>query len=641
VDGKKKTLFCPGIPGAGKTILASVVVNDLHTRFRNDERIGIAYIYCNFRRQDEQKAQHLLANLLKQLVQGQKFVPDSVKSLYDHHNNGKTQPSIDELSRTLQSVATLYSRVFLVVDALDKCQVFGGCRSKFLSEIFTLQAKCRASFFTTLRDIPQIINKLKVFKESISLEIRATELDVRRYVDGHMAHLPSFVQTNPELQEQVRTGIIRAADGMFLLAHLHLDSLNGKKSPKAVRVALAKLPTGSDAYNRAYNDAMERIEGQVRDQIDLAKQVLSWITCSRRPLTTTELQYALAVEVGESELDKENLSQIEDVISVCAGLVTVDAESHIIRLVHFTTQEYFERTQAQWFPRAERDITEICVTYLSFSCFESGPCGSDDEFERRLQGNPLYKYAAQNWGHHARQASGSSPKIIRFLQGNTLVEASSQALHANKRWTRHSNYSQEFPKLMTGFHLAAYFGVVEVVAELVRNGIKIDAKDEEGQTPLIYAAMNGHDAMVQRLLATGQVNADLKDIYGNTPLIYAASNGHDAIVERLLATGQVNADLKDLFGQTPLSHAAMNGYNAIAERLLATGQVNADLKDIYGQTPLIHAAGRGHDAVVQHLLATGQVNAKFKDDFGQTPLFYATRNGHDTVSRQLQAWSQE
>lgn len=67
---------------------------------------------------------------------------------------------------------------------------------------------------------------------------------------------------------------------------------------------------------------MERIKGQVPDQIELAMQVLAWITCATRQLTTTELQVALTVEVGESDLDKENLPDLDDMVSVCAGLVT-------------------------------------------------------------------------------------------------------------------------------------------------------------------------------------------------------------------------------------------------------------------------------------------------------------------------------
>ena len=83
---------------------------------------------------------------------------------------------------------------------------------------------------------------------------------------------------------------------------------------------------------------MDRIEGQIADQEELAKQVLSWITCAKRPLTTSELRHALAVEVGKPELDEDNLPDIEDMVSVCAGLVTIDKETSVIRLVHYTAR---------------------------------------------------------------------------------------------------------------------------------------------------------------------------------------------------------------------------------------------------------------------------------------------------------------
>ena len=133
--------------------------------------------------------------------------------------------------------------------------------------------------------------------------------------------------------------------------------------------------------------------------------VLSWIICAKRPLTTLELQHALAVEAGNHELDKDIFPQIQDMISGCAGLVTVDEESKIIRLIHYITQEYFERTQKDWFPNAENNITIACVIYLSFNAFEADFCLTDKEFKARLQLNPLYNYAARNWGYHAHIAS--------------------------------------------------------------------------------------------------------------------------------------------------------------------------------------------------------------------------------------------
>jgi hypothetical protein len=183
-----------------------------------------------------------------------------------------------------------------------------------------------------------------------------------------------------------------------------LDSIIGEKSPKAIRIALKKLAKGSEALDNAYKEAMERIEGQIADSQELAKQVMSCITCAERPLTTLELRHALAVEVGESEFDEENLPEIENMISMCAGLVIVDDESDIIRLIHYTTQEYSKRTQISWFLHAQRDIATICLTYLSFDEFETGFCPTDEEFEARLRSNALYDYAARNWGYHVRAA---------------------------------------------------------------------------------------------------------------------------------------------------------------------------------------------------------------------------------------------
>jgi hypothetical protein len=131
------------------------------------------------------------------------------------------------------------------------------------------------------------------------------------------------------------------------------------------------LPKRSQAYDQTYAEAMVRIESQVPDSRDLAKQALSWIICARRPLTSTELQHALAVEINSSQFDDQNLTEITDVLNVCAGLVTVEEESDIVHLIHYTTQEYFERTWHSWFPNAQMDVTKACLTYLSLDMLPS------------------------------------------------------------------------------------------------------------------------------------------------------------------------------------------------------------------------------------------------------------------------------
>jgi len=171
----------------------------------------------------------------------------------------------------------------------------------------------------------------------------------------------------------------------FLLARLHMDSPKSQPTVGDIKQALQNLPQGMEGLDETYDQAMKRIEAQEEGYRGLAKQVLAWVTHAKRALYTAEVQHALAVKVGMAELDEDYLPDVETLGSVCAGLVTIDKESDVIRLVHYTTQEYFKRTQNDLFPRAESEITTTCVTYLSFNVFKSGFCQTDDEFEKRLQ----------------------------------------------------------------------------------------------------------------------------------------------------------------------------------------------------------------------------------------------------------------
>ncbi|KAL2813752.1 nucleoside phosphorylase domain-containing protein [Aspergillus cavernicola] len=118
----KQILFCQGIPGAGKTIMASIVVNHLQTVYQIRHRTEIAYVYCNFRRHSEQKPTDILANLLKQLVGRGPSLPKSMEVLYTRHKEIRTRPSLDEICRVLRSVVADYEKVYIVIDALDESQ---------------------------------------------------------------------------------------------------------------------------------------------------------------------------------------------------------------------------------------------------------------------------------------------------------------------------------------------------------------------------------------------------------------------------------------------------------------------------------------------------------------------------------------
>jgi hypothetical protein len=117
----------------------------------------------------------------------------------------------------------------------------------------------------------------------------------------------------------------------FLLSRLHLRSLVGLDNRKAIYLALQTLPM--KIYS-SFDDAMERIEKQPDQDRRRAKQVLMWISCVLRPLTVEELRHALTVELGSDQMSMDALLAKSRLISVCAGLVTVDQRSQIIRLIH-------------------------------------------------------------------------------------------------------------------------------------------------------------------------------------------------------------------------------------------------------------------------------------------------------------------
>jgi hypothetical protein len=279
-----------------------------------------------------------------------------------------------------------------------------------------------------------------------------------------------------------------------------------------------------------------------------------------------------------------------------------DNESDIIRLVHYTTQEYFERTQMSWPPHAQTDIAMTCITYLSFDVFAVGFCPTDEGFDAWLQLNALYDYAARNWGYHARVASTEVEQlIIEPFKSDAKVSECSQAMMAFKSYR---GYSRRVPRQTTRVHLAAYFGLEKVVKLLLADSVDLDSKNTQGQTPLLWAADKGHEAVVQ-LLHKADVNA--KTNYEWTALLGAAENEHEAVV-LLLLEHMVDINAKDNDGQTALYMAAANGHEAVVRLLLKhRADVNA-AKDNGEWTALFLAAKNGHEAVVQLLNPKAQQN---------------------------------
>ncbi|KAH0556074.1 hypothetical protein GP486_005987 [Trichoglossum hirsutum] len=138
-------------------------------------------------------------------------------------------------------------------------------------------------------------------------------------------------------------------------------------------------------------------------------------------------------------------------------------------------------------------------------------------------------------------------------------------------------------------------------------------------------------------LSLGDIGADAKDVYGRTPLSWAAIGGHEAVVRLLVERDDVKADSKDRRDRTPLSYSAEEGHEMVIQLLVDRGDIEADSRDKYGRTPLCFAAGQGSWEVVQLLIDRGDVEADSKDHFGRTSLSYAATRSYKAVAQLLEA----
>ncbi|KAF3223692.1 hypothetical protein TWF679_000129 [Orbilia oligospora] len=628
----KAILYCPGIPGAGKTILTSVVVDDLLDRYSYDPGIGIAYIYFNFKGSAHLRIDDLLLNLLKQLVRTQDSLPEYTKQLYDRYKGGG-RPSRAEVMNSINAISAAYSRIFIVIDALDEYED----HSEFLEKVFEVYELQQLNIFTTSRPIPGIKDKFKEKENCTECEIRASDEDVRQYLEGQILRLgTNAVKSNKEI---IKNGIVKLVQGMFLLAHLYFQAIKAAKTLKAIKQILSSFSGGrgpsNSAYDSTYSAIMEKIRANDEELVPITFKVLMWITCASRRLTKAELQHAIAVEPEEpTEIDNDNISDIEDLISPCLGLVTIDEESNVVRLIHYTAQEYLERTKQSWFSNPHNYLATTCITYLSYDNFKLGICSDEDDLKERLRSNSLYRYAANNFAYHIRESSPGQTEtlslVLDFLLEDNLLLACVQVSFNGRLW--YGIQSRDAMASLRALHVAAYFGLARAV-ELLLAERRTDLETKEGyngRTPLSVAAGRGHKDVVGLLIKEG-ANMETKDKNGDTVLSVAAAGGHKDVVELLIKEG-ANLENKNRNGKTPLWSAVSNRRETIT-RLLIEAKGDISVKDYDGKTLISFAAGR-RDKGILLLLIERVMDAELEEMYYETACA-AAQYGYEDIMKRL------
>ncbi|KAF4984995.1 hypothetical protein FDECE_16911, partial [Fusarium decemcellulare] len=511
VNKDQQTLFCPGIPGAGKTIIASIVIEELTRRYWNDSDVGIAYFFCEFNDREKQTTDKFLGSVFKQLLKNRSCFPDCIETLYRRYKLSKTSPSLHEVIPTLSSACDLYSKVYIVIDALDEFDVCGGHRTQFLNEIDGLRAQRTVNLLATSRGLLDIGDR---FKECTNLKIRAQDSDIRKYLSHYLPTLLGVMSDDVRLQEEIKDGIIGAVGGVFLLARLHANLLNGMTTPNGARDKLKALSESGLSYDEAYKSTMNRIQSQPSDFADLAKRVLSWASRARRLLTVWELQLALAMGKTKTELDSGNLTPIKHIITACAGLVVVDDQG-TVKLVHYTAQEFFLRTKEPWLGSPDLEIMTTCLRLIlskSFClCDTSQACShwpASFSFNDNLGSSwqktgslpELSKYAAHNWRKHADGGyTDNKDLIISFVSNKDKLGEVAHELGLMLANSAIRTTKRELPQV-SPLHLAIYWDLRELLEDLLNKGHDPRQGDTYDRSPLSWAAEKGLDAMVKTLL---------------------------------------------------------------------------------------------------------------------------------------------
>ncbi|KAL8888658.1 MAG: hypothetical protein Q9192_006142, partial [Flavoplaca navasiana] len=691
LSGTNRTLCCTGIPGAGKSILASVVIDFLRGRYTEQKSVGVAAIYCNFKERESQTPENLLAGCSTQFVR--QTLPESLVEFHRIHSAQKTRPTWKEMIQIFEDIVTKLNTAYLIVDALDECSE--DVRDLLLSFFEILPSNTR--LMVTTRHVDEITYG---FRTSPMIEIRASVRDLEKYVGSRVRsnrRLSGYVRSSGTLKQDICNRVASKAEGMFLAAKLHVDALSTKTNIKELKKALQNLSTD---INDLYDDAIARIESQNQDYRTLAEKALRWVAYAFRPLPVHALQEAVAIELvkpGEHKSDDEGIEDLNDeaiqfiddeaipsigsILDVCAGLLIHDETSGLVRLVHYTAQDYFDAHAGSRFDKSHTCIARECVTYLSYKCFQN-PEESSRDLETSENSNAtndntdagsgsvssrsrcyyLFDYATAFWAQHATtkeipieicQFLARNPRICLLptsyydryaLLGPSRSEedieirngceiAAFYGIHdeLEKLCSRVEEANVLHDLCNASFHLAVWNGQARSIELLLDFGANINSEDEEGRTALLTASVMGNLNLVHLLLDRG-FDIEARNSKGEDALLRAAQGFHESCVLALLDHG-ADINSKNSNGTTALHLATIYDDLDLLNVFLARGG-NVDARNDRGKTPLFTAVENDHEHCMLALIRHG-ADVNIQDNTGLSVLHIASAEGTLTSVAEL------
>lgn len=176
-----------------------------------NEGTAVIYAYCYYKERSQQTLPNILGGLLKQLLSLRNAVSADVKALYKVCQDNHRNRTLAEISSLFRAELKHYSKVFIIVDALDEYSENQEDCVSILAELEKLREY--SNLMLTSRFVAPYID---AFCGASRVTIIAEDRDVRKYLESQIATLPRFVKANLELQELIIQTITEAVEGMYV-----------------------------------------------------------------------------------------------------------------------------------------------------------------------------------------------------------------------------------------------------------------------------------------------------------------------------------------------------------------------------------------------------------------------------------------
>ncbi|KAH0556306.1 hypothetical protein GP486_005768 [Trichoglossum hirsutum] len=631
-------LWLYGIPGCGKTILSSTIIEHLEKALPHQPFL---YFYFDFNDTSKQSLDGMVRSLVSQLYYKREDTQKLLDSLFSSCNDGRRQPTRELLCKSLLDMIEQTGEVWIVLDALDECTTRRGLPTEgLLSWIRGLldTEKRNVRLLVTSRlehDIESEVGEL-AHNNIVPIHSDLITDDIRAYIGKRVREGKGFMrwQTRPSIQREIESGVMEKTNGMFRWAACQLDILENCPDRRMLRSTLASLP---DTLHETYTRILRAIPSEYKQN---ATRILQFLVFSERPLRIEEAVDALAVDPnGDPRFDTEDrMPDPREISRYCSSLVVVTTKEGIygedtiveLHLAHFSVKEYLMLGRPEEIARdfeevaARASIAIVCLAYLLHLDFIL----TAKEIRERF---PLAQYCARYWTAHATIAESKSETLQSFIK-EFLCN------HKNSYRNCYSLYRPDWPwdntvgrQPASALYYASLGGLVNAVKDLLNQNADVNTQSGKYGSALQAASVEGHDKIVELLLSRGADANTLGGLYG-TALQAASSRGHEKVIGLLLSKG---ADVNVGGGgySTALYAASDGGHDKVVELLLSKGaDVNAQ-SECYG-TALQAVSARGREKIIELLLSKGaDVNAQ-GGRYG-TALQVASAEGHEKIIEPL------